>query len=357
MKKRKHRVIVAEVLTLALLAFGVSGVVLTPGPSAAASRAEGAAAFFTGKTIEIAYCGSPGGGYHLWSRLVGRYLKKYTGANVVVISKNAAGGAEGIYYTYNRKKSGGLTLCLSRGPSQVLAEVVGFPGLDIRWDSTKFNYIGRVTQDVNTFHVNAKKFKGIDDVRKVKELKIGTDSPFGSPNVHSTLYLEGLGLTNAKVILGYKGTRDRVLAMMQGEIDGCSGSYDSNVKYYEAGQLRPICVLASKRYRNAPNVPTIWELGVVKAAEKWVRWNETIDAVGRPILAPPDVPKSRLKFLQDVFAKVVADPRFVADVKKVQKMVDYLPPSETKKTALRALKLSPDEVRVLIHMFSKKWIK
>jgi len=357
MKRWRHRVIMAAFLTFALLLFGMNVVVLTQSPAAAASSKEEAAAFFQGKTIELVYCGTPGGGYHLWARLIGKYFKKYAGANVVVISKNAAGGAEGIYYTYNIKGSRGLTLLLSRGPSQVLMEAMGFPGFDVRWDSTKFNYIGRITQDVNTFHVNPKKFKGIDDVRKAEELKIGTDSALGSPNVHSTLYLEGLGLTNAKVILGYKGTRERLLAVMQGEIDGSSGSYDSNFRYYKAGQLLPICVLASERYPSAPNVPTIWDLGVIKGAERWIRWSEDIDAVGRPLLAPPAVPKNRVAFLQNVLAKVVADPGFIGEVKKAKLYLDYLPPDKTKKTALNALDLSQDEVRELKHMFSKKWIK
>jgi len=115
--------------------------------------------------------------------------------------------------------------------------------------------------------------------------------------------------------------------------------------------------LARQRYKKAPNVPTIWELGVRKEAEKWIRWNEAIDAVGRAILAPPDAPKDGVEFLQNVLAKVAANPDFIKDVKKAKKAVDYLPPAETKKLVLEALKLSPDEVDELKHIFSKKWIK
>jgi len=357
MKKKRNRTLVAEVFAVALLAWVVTNAGVVPQLTATASPAESAADYFKGKTIELAYCGSPGGGYHLWSRLIGKYLEKYTGANVVAITKNAAGGAEGIHYTYTIKGKGFFTICLSRGPSQVFTEAMGFPGLDIRWDSRKFNYIGRITQDVNAFHLTPKKFKNIDDLRAAQEVKIGTDSPFGSVNMHSTMYLEGLGLKNAKVILGYRGSRGRALATMQGEIDGCSGSYDSNVRYYEAGQLLPFCVLAKERYEKAPDVPTIWELGVAKEAEKWIRWSEAIDAVGRVILAPPDAPKDRVEFLQNVLAKIAADADFLADVKKAKITVQYLPAVETKKLVLEAVQLSPEEAQELKHIFSKKWIK
>jgi tripartite-type tricarboxylate transporter receptor subunit TctC len=38
--------------------------------------------------------------------------------------------------------------------------------------------------------------------------------------------------------------------------------------------------------------------------------------IGRPFVAPPDMPADRLKVVRDAFAKTMSDPEFIADVKK-----------------------------------------
>jgi tripartite-type tricarboxylate transporter receptor subunit TctC len=205
--------------------------------------------------------------------------------------------------------------------------------------------------------VNPKKFKGIEDLRKAEKLTFGTDSPFGSVNFHVLLHVEGLGLNQARFVTGYHGGRARLLATMQGEIDGYSASYDSSVNFYKEGQLRPICVQASQRYDSAPNVPSIWELGVRKEAERWLKWGEAVDLTGRTIFAPPNIAKDKLQFLRASMDKVVHDPKFLAEVKKAKKEVRYLNHIEVQKVIDEALSLNAEEKKQLKYMLKEKWIK
>jgi len=352
MKKNKDIRVFAIILIISLSVMGSLQMIWAPDLPAQTPKE-----FYAGKTIEMVFSGGQGGGYHFWSRLVGKYLKKYTGANVVVASKNAAGGTEAVVYTFNSKDSEGLLLCLSRGVSQVVTEALEFPGLNIKYDSSKFNYIGRLTYDVSTLHVNPDKFKGIQDIRAAEKLTFGTDAPFGSVNFHVLLHVEGLGLTQARFVTGYRGGRARLLATMQGEIDGYSASYDSSVNFYKEKQLRPICVQASERYDSAPDLPTIWELGVNKEAERWLKWGEAVDLTGRIIFAPPNISKDKLQFLRDAMDKVVVDPKFLAEVKKAKKTVRYLNHIEIGKVVDQALSLTGEEKKHLKYMLQKKWIK
>ncbi|MFC1815612.1 Bug family tripartite tricarboxylate transporter substrate binding protein [Thermodesulfobacteriota bacterium] len=321
------------------------------------SSAQSAKEFYDGKTIELAFSGGLGGGYHFWARLVAKYMKKYTGANVIVASKNAAGGAEAVFHVYNANNSEGLLLALARGPSMVVTEVLDFPNFKVKWDSAKFNYIGRITYDVNCFHVNPKKFKNMNDIRSAPTLLFGTDAPFGSVNFHVIMFVEGLGLDQVKIVPGYQGGRARVLAIAQGEIDGCTASYDSYVENYRQGTLLPLAILAKERMKKAPDLPTIWEVGVQKGKERWIEWSAAVDAVGRLIIAPPDVPRDRVKFLQDAFRKVMHDPKFLAAVKKVDKSAEFLSASETKKLIKFASSLTAEEKKELKYMLQKKWMK
>ena len=119
----------------------------------------------------------------------------------------------------------------------------------------------------------------------------------------------------------------------------------------------PICVQASKRYDSAPDLPSIWELGVRKEAEKWLRWGESVDLTGRIIFAPPDISKDKLQFLRDSMDKVVKDPKFLAEVKKAKKTVRYLNYIETQKVVDQAISLNAAEKKELQYMLEKKWLK
>jgi tripartite-type tricarboxylate transporter receptor subunit TctC len=44
--------------------------------------------------------------------------------------------------------------------------------------------------------------------------------------------------------------------------------------------------------------------------------------IGRPFIAPPDMPADRVKMVQDAFSATMKDPDFVADAKKQKLDVD-----------------------------------
>jgi tripartite-type tricarboxylate transporter receptor subunit TctC len=49
-----------------------------------------------------------------------------------------------------------------------------------------------------------------------------------------------------------------------------------------------------------------------------------VQEVGRPVIAPPDVPADRLAVLQRAFAETMADPRFAADAERLKLETDPL---------------------------------
>ena len=59
--------------------------------------------FYRGKTITIFVGSSPGGGYDLYGRLIGRYLGKHVPGNPGVIVQNMPGAASNVAaaYVYN----------------------------------------------------------------------------------------------------------------------------------------------------------------------------------------------------------------------------------------------------------------
>lgn len=319
--------------------------------------AEKPASFYKGKTVEILVGSRPGGGYDTWTRLFGRQLKKHLKAkNVIVVNMPGSGGGKSLNHIYEARGTGGLMLLVGRGTGSVLAEVTGFPGTDLRWKCAEFTYIGRLTADYNVLAVHPK-YKTIADMKADKEVLFASHSPLSDANMHASLGIEAAGLKNARIVVGYEGTSSSVLAIAQGEVEAYTSSYDSLKAYFESGDLRPMWFNASEPDPQAPNVPSVWEFGPSEKIMKFLKWADAVDRCGRTLIAPPDVPKDRADYLRSVMAKICASSEFNSQAKKLGRTVRYIPGDELKKLVLHGLSLSDDEIKELIFLISKKYVR
>jgi hypothetical protein len=70
---------------------------------------------------------------------------------------------------------------------------------------------------------------------------------------------------------------------------------------------------AVEELKGVPNV-----LDLVSASDRSVlEYGAMLEEMGRPYVAPPDVPAERLAAMRDAFNKTVADPAFVAEMDKM----------------------------------------
>jgi len=65
-----------------------------------------------------------------------------------------------------------------------------------------------------------------------------------------------------------------------------------------------------------PDVPLVTELAQSEEQEKLLRLIFARQAVGRPYMAPPGIPKERLAVLRDAFMQTMADKDFLADAER-----------------------------------------
>ena len=75
-----------------------------------------------------------------------------------------------------------------------------------------------------------------------------------------------------------------------------------------------------------------------------VAFMSTLVSIGRSLAFPPDVPADRAAFLRDAFAKVVADPAFVADMKKRKLEVTPTSGAEIQEIVEASFRVSPEIV-------------
>ena len=321
------------------------------------AAAESPAEFYKGKTIILTVGASPAGGNDTWARLTARGLGRMIGAKVVVKNMPEAGGTVALDDIYHTKNAHGLKIHSARDIIPPLLEATGFPGTSVRWEVLKLQWLARLSVDPALFAASPKKYKSFNDVKKTKEFLCGIDAAMAVSGTRTAMSFEALSLENGKMVAGYPGGSERRVAVMQGELGGTSGSYDSLLKYFESGDLIPLWVVSKARIKEAPNVPTILEAGVKPEKMKWLNWQLNIEETGRTVVAPPDTPLDRVKFLREAMDKLVIDPEFLKQVAQQRYSIQYLPGDQVQGVFAKVMKLSPKDKDELIYILRTKYMK
>ena len=193
-------------------------------------------------------------------------------------------------------------------------------------DITKFHYLGRVVTNIDTGVALPKSgIKSFEDVR-TKQYAVGA-SGGGSTTVLFPSALNAYGGAKFKLVRGYKGTTDILLAMERGEVDivgayGLPGILVSQPGWVDKGEATILYQAALKRHRLMPNVPTLPELATSDEGRVVLRAAPRTGEFGRSILTTPGVPAERLAALRTAFAAMLKDPDFLAAAEKRNLMVD-----------------------------------
>jgi tripartite-type tricarboxylate transporter receptor subunit TctC len=112
--------------------------------------------------------------------------------------------------------------------------------------------------------------------------------------------------------VSYEGLAPRMNAILGGHIDLTDSNLTQKGKV-DAGQLKFLAVATDKRLSDAPNVPTLKELGVNVAY-----------AVTRGVLAPKGTPADVLAKLEGACQKATSEGKFAEDMQKQGTFVRFL---------------------------------
>ena len=92
----------------------------------------------------------------------------------------------------------------------------------IQFDARKFNWIGSLSAEVSVaLSWHSTRFKTIHDARQREMIVAGTGS--GADSVIFPYIMNGVVDTKFKVVTGYPGSVDFLLAVERGEADGTAG--------------------------------------------------------------------------------------------------------------------------------------
>ena len=193
-------------------------------------------------------------------------------------------------------------------------------------DVTKMPYMGRVVTNIDTGAALLKiGIKSFEDVR-AKQYNVGV-SGGGSTTVLFPTALNTYAGAKFKLVRGYSGTTDILLAMERGEVDivgayGLPGLLVSHPGWLRRGEATILYQASLKRHRLLPDVPTLPELGQSYEGREVLRAAASTGEIGRSILTTPGVPLDRVAVLRTAFQAMLRDPDFLGACEKRNLMVD-----------------------------------
>lgn len=287
--------------------------------AAASAAAQGVEQFYrSNNQIRMLIGFNAGDGYDVWGRLLGRHMGRHIPGNPSFVAQNMPGAGSvnvGNYLYDVAPRDGSVMGTFSRNlPSQAL---VGLQG--IRFDPRRFGWVGSTEISSRVCIVNAKlPVRTIEDL-KTRETVMGGTGLGSAPSFLPVVINEVLG-TRFKVIHGYRGASDVLLAMEKGEAEGMCQSYSSLLTtrphWFADGTVRILFNTESQRNPRLPDVPSIYEFIKDAEARQIMTYFTSSTDFGRPFVVPPGVPPERLRALRAAFDATVKDPAFLEEADK-----------------------------------------
>lgn len=271
--------------------------------------------------VIIYVAGSAGGGIDLYARLVGRHIARHIPGNPTVTVQDMPGGG-GVkaanFLAEVARRDGTVMGSFSGGP--VLEPLLGArnPG----YDMSQFTWIGALSRDVSVcVSWGPSPFKTIDDVKKQEMIVAGTGAGSES-DLWPKIVNEVIG-TKFKIVTGYPGTQETLLAMERDEVQGRCGWSWSSLKATKPDWVRDkkinlLIQIALQKSSELPNVPFIFDLLSKQEDRQLLELLAGPRGMSQPFAAPPGLPADKAALLRRAFDATMKDPKFLAEAAQMQ---------------------------------------
>jgi tripartite-type tricarboxylate transporter receptor subunit TctC len=275
-----------------------------------------------------------GGGFHTYGQVLAAHMERFMPGRPTFIVQDMPGAAtaKAAQYIYEAAPQDGTVIGLLH-QGLVANQVLGLQGGS--FDVTKFNWIGRMGTRLSVGLVwHTAGVKTLDDAKR-RDVILGATGPTAT-SVMVPMALNRLVGTRFKIVQGYTGSGEMYLAMERGETQGLgiAGWLDltgARADWARDGKVFVLYQIALKRHPEMPDVPTLGDLAANRDDRKIMELLASTEDMGRSFMAGPGVPRERVAILRDAFARMMADPAFLADAKAKQLDVDFMHGDELQK--------------------------
>jgi tripartite-type tricarboxylate transporter receptor subunit TctC len=272
------------------------------------------AAEYPSKPLTYMICFNPAGESDITARIQEQALKKIFGQDVVITYKIGGGGSIG-WAELVRSKPDGYTIAGHNLPHIILQPLergkAGYNTLDLKsiyfFESTPDLLVVRQDSPFQTL-------KDFVDYAKKNPPGIVTVGGSGSSTANdlgTTMLNKAAGIKLTYIPFG--GTGSAVPALLGGHVTALMTYSTMGIKY--AGKFRPLAIASEERMAVLKDVPTFKELGY-----------NVVEGAYRGVAAPPGTPDKIVKYLANVFDKVMRDPEVQKKMDQNGFKIEYMGP-------------------------------
>ena len=259
------------------------------------------------KPIQLIVPFAAGGGTDAVGRILAESMKNVLKQDVVVVNKIGGAGAVGMNEGLRAKPDGYTVTMVTREVSSLpLLGQAPFKTLD-------FKYVGNVNSDPAVVTVSTDSpYKTIEDLMAAMKANPGKlkFAASAAPNFYAIQFSLESGLSF--ITVPFQGAAPAMIEILGGRAD--FGIYNpGEIKaQVEAGKLRALAVMATKRVEGMKDVPTFKEKGL-----------NVVAGTFRGLAVPPQTPDAVVKVLETALAQAVKEPKFVEFMNSSFLGIDY----------------------------------
>ncbi len=273
------------------------------------------------KTLTMLASHAPGGGYDAYARLYARHVGRFLPGQPTVVVRNMPGAAGVVMANFMASQALRNGSMIGLGPgSMATAALLGSQGA--RYDSREFTWVGSLNNDISVTVSRSDSPVSTLDELFTKELVVGGAGASDNSVVFATILSRMFG-AKLKLVAGYNGSGDTVMALDRGEVQGIAGWNYSSITTMKPDWLRDkkiniLLQMSLTRHPELPDVATILELARDDRQREILRLIFAQSQMGRVVMGPPGMPKAIVEAHRAAFDRVLKDQEFLADVEKTR---------------------------------------
>ena len=265
----------------------------------AAAQTDPVAAFYRGRTVQAVVGYTPGSTFEFYLRIFVRHLGRHVpgNPNIVVQHMPGAGSLKATAYLASIAPRDGSVIGIINPVTTI------DPLIDPK------NLSGPMLDVCSTCAFWSKDLRTLGDLNR-RTVVVGSTGPSSGSTVDARV-LGALAGINFKVVPGYPGLTEVRLAAERGEVDGHCGLQVSAIKTvawddFKSGRIAVPVQMGLEKHVEFPDIPNAYDLATKEDDRALFRLIFGPWAYGRPLLAPPEVPKDRVAALRAAFVAAVS---------------------------------------------------
>jgi tripartite-type tricarboxylate transporter receptor subunit TctC len=313
--------------------------------------------FFGGRRVSLVIGYSTGGGYDQIARLFGRHVGRHIPGQPQVIPQNmpGAGSRTAANWLYNTAPKDGTAIA-TLGQNTALDQALGEP--NVQFDVRRFNWLGNVSEVNNVLAIwHGKRVREFKQAKEI-QLSIGATGA-SSPSVIYPRASNMILGTKFQIVTGYPGSAEIMLAMERGEVDGRGSSswvswIATRPDWVRENKIIPLFQVGSRQDPAIGQAPLWSDLADNDSDKEVLVALSASITIGYSMIAPPEVPQSRVEVLRRAFTKTMDDPHFLSEASKQDIIIHPVSGEDVQRVASRVANLPPHIVARLKEVLSAK---